>query len=159
MEKNNKIEHDGVALTAKQIYLFTQKNSSVLRFAIYNQDSSKIKFLYNDEICKSGRAETRRECDYILYKTTRGSRGFLKRECITNLPSIHKTTSEIKSTIYLPEQVKEMLSIIEPYIKPTCKLPLEEWIEIDKKFSAYQREQLKECECDSSAQTEAYCNF
>ncbi|MBP3389625.1 MAG: hypothetical protein J6K71_00420, partial [Clostridia bacterium] len=67
MGKDNRIEHDGVALTAKQIYLFTQKNSSVLRFAIYNQDSSKIKFLYNDEICDASKAEGYRECDEILY--------------------------------------------------------------------------------------------
>ena len=159
MEKDNKIEHDGVALTAKQIYLFTQKNSSVLRFAIYNPDHTKIKFLYNDEICEASKAEGYRKCDEILYTPMPSSHGFLKPECITNLPSINNTPRGIKSKIYSEKQIREMLSIIRPYTKPTCKLPLKDWIKIDKEFSAYQREQLKECECDSNAETEAYCNF
>ena len=154
MEKNNK--NDGVAFTSEQVFLFTQPNSKVLRFAVYNPEHTKIKFFYNEEVCSANSVESRREHDKILYEVypLHGSfkiSSVAVYEPITNLPSLDKPV--IKSNVYTEEQIGGMLTILRPYLQPTCKLLLEDWIKIDKEFSAYQREQLKECECDSNAKT------
>lgn len=162
-----------------QLRVEPNAESNVLRFAIFNKDRTRVKFLYNNEVYPAEDVEKASE-KYMIYEDIidcdfNHNRG----EIIDQLTKLDltvlldKKTSFVddyrfcyekdilnyKSIVYTHEDIVYMIKAISPLIS-NCEQEsaLQNYIYFEQKFVALQEPRLKKKETEQKA-IEEYYNF
>ena len=163
------------------IHLCVEPNadSNVLRFAIFNPDRTRVKFLYNNSIYPAEEVEAASE-KYRIFediidpdfnhktgktidKLTQFNLEAItdKKECFVDDYRFHyeQDTLNYKSIVYTHEDIVSMIKAVSALIKKSeQELTLQDCLFFDKKFVAVQTPILAKKEAEQKA-TEEYFNF
>lgn len=173
-ETNNLVE-----LKNYEIELLVEPNSqtSLFRFAIYNTEGSKVKFLYNDRICEKEEVEPITNQYRINKKTNRNNRyifnithfGIVREENKHHNYDYYndydydldyeRHSSVYEHQIYSHENIIKMKEILTPLLrKEGQKFELAQLLSIEAEFVDYQKSILKQHQLEIKA-TEEYRTF
>ena len=155
-----------VQFSSSEILFVIEPNNNphMYRFAIFNQGGSRIKFL-NNEKWYSVQEVRSSQSEIITFKRQDGCGCVEAVHYITDfgLP----TESDYKKRkfrhkYYTTDTLQQMVNILSPLLEnKSHKIPLQQFLLIEKKLAEYQRPLIKEIEKELAIikATNEYCNF
>ena len=145
------------------MFVDPDSRSRILRFAIYNKDKSKVKFLKSGKIFDAEELEDNRRFDPSI--------GYKVLSCPTNwfydfVPIINITEfnehdeEDLVSRDYSLEEIMYIKKIMNPFIRiKGQEFSIERWLNLENKFVGYQKSILKECEVSCNPKSKELYNF
>ena len=146
-----------VKLNSSDIYLYLEPNtnSNLLRFAIYNPDKSRVKFLHNNKIYETQDVEKAQGDFYIGYQ-------HYKPHKLRRLTDIHLGRDLfLRGSHYSRPEISDILSPLTPLVNLHTDLFLGEFLAVEKEFIKCQERYVHSVQEKQTIDkdTNEYCNF